>query len=64
MESLEISENKTVKSIPSYFGVEDEEDIPDMADYEEADNVVEADDVSFLLFSRTREMADFPYTGI
>ncbi|GLT39596.1 hypothetical protein SLE2022_177690 [Rubroshorea leprosula] len=43
MESLEISKNKTVKAIPSYFGGDDEEDIPDMADYEEADNVIETD---------------------
>ncbi|XP_015870009.1 autophagy-related protein 3 [Ziziphus jujuba] len=39
MESLEISTNKAVKSIPSYFGGEDEEDIPDMADFEEPDNI-------------------------
>ncbi|GKU88480.1 hypothetical protein SLEP1_g2740 [Rubroshorea leprosula] len=43
MESVEISKNKTVKAIPSYFGGDDEEDIPDMADYEEADNVIETD---------------------
>nr|KJB24861.1 hypothetical protein B456_004G165200 [Gossypium raimondii] len=43
METLEIRQN-AVRSIPSYFGVgEDEEDIPDMADYEEADNLVETD---------------------
>lgn len=46
METLEIRQN-AVRSIPSYFGVgEDEEDIPDMADYEEADNLVETDAVS------------------
>ncbi|KAL4600137.1 hypothetical protein ACB098_11G118700 [Castanea mollissima] len=40
METLEISsKNKTVKSIPSHFGDQDEEDIPDMADYEEPDNI-------------------------
>ncbi|GLT51588.1 hypothetical protein SLA2020_249880 [Shorea laevis] len=43
MESLETSNNKTVKAIPSYFGGEDEEDIPDMADHEEAENVIEMD---------------------
>lgn len=47
METLEIKQNETVRSIPSYFGGgEDEEDIPDMADYEEADNVIETDAVS------------------
>ncbi|KAJ9680612.1 hypothetical protein PVL29_019814 [Vitis rotundifolia] len=43
METLDVSKNKTIKSIPSYFGGEEEEDIPDMADYEETDNVIEAD---------------------
>ncbi|MBA0732763.1 hypothetical protein Gogos_016831 [Gossypium gossypioides] len=44
METLEIRQNETVKSIPSYFGSgENEEDIPDMADYEEADNAIETD---------------------
>ncbi|GMI85932.1 hypothetical protein like AT5G61500 [Hibiscus trionum] len=44
METLEIRQNETVRSIPTYFGGgEDEEDIPDMADYEEADNLVETD---------------------
>ena len=47
METLEIKQNETVRSIPSYFGGENEEDIPDMADYEEADNVIETDAVSF-----------------
>ena len=46
METLDISKDKAIKSIPSYFGGEEEEDIPDMADYEETDNVVEADAVS------------------
>lgn len=46
METLDISKDKTIKSIPTYFGGEEEEDIPDMADYEETDNVVEADAVS------------------
>lgn len=48
MECLEISKNKAVKSIPSYFGGDDEEDIPDMADFEEPDNIIENDPVSFL----------------
>ena len=49
MDTLEISsKNKTVKSIPSHFGDQDEEDIPDMADYEEPDNI-ETDTVSFYI---------------
>lgn len=47
METLEISKNKNVKSIPSGFDDQDEEDIPDMADYEEPDNLIETDAVSF-----------------
>ncbi|XP_021832550.1 autophagy-related protein 3 [Prunus avium] len=39
IESLEISKNKAVKLVPSHVGGEDEDDIPDMADYEEADNI-------------------------
>lgn len=43
MENLEISKNSSIKLTPSYFGGEDEEDIPDMADFEEADNLIETD---------------------
>ncbi|XP_059435149.1 autophagy-related protein 3-like isoform X1 [Corylus avellana] len=43
METLEISKNKNVKSLPSGFDDQDEEDIPDMADYEEPDNLIETD---------------------
>ncbi|KAK6918629.1 Ubiquitin-like-conjugating enzyme Atg3/Atg10 [Dillenia turbinata] len=43
METLEIGKNGTIKSISSYFGGEEEEDIPDMADYEEPDNLIETD---------------------
>jgi len=43
METLEISKHRAVKSIVSEFGDQDEEDIPDMADYEEPDNLVEVD---------------------
>ena len=46
MENLEISKNSSIKLTPSYFGEEDEEDIPDMADFEEADNLIETDPVS------------------
>ncbi|GFZ15174.1 autophagy 3 [Actinidia rufa] len=43
METLEISKNNTIQSISSYFGGEEEEDIPDMAEYEEPDNLIETD---------------------
>ncbi|CAM8983063.1 unnamed protein product [Rhodiola kirilowii] len=43
MDTLEISSNKPIQSITSYFGGDDEEDIPDMADYGEPDNLVETD---------------------
>ncbi|XP_072963896.1 autophagy-related protein 3 [Typha angustifolia] len=43
MDSLEISKGKGIRSIPSYFGVEEEEDIPDMEDYNDTENLVETD---------------------
>ncbi|CAM8999318.1 unnamed protein product [Rhodiola kirilowii] len=43
MDTLEISSNKPIQSISSYFGGDDEEDIPDMADYGEPDNLIETD---------------------
>ncbi|DAD49593.1 TPA_asm: hypothetical protein HUJ06_000072 [Nelumbo nucifera] len=43
METLEISKNKTIHSIPSYFGGKEEEDIPDMEEYEDPDNLIETD---------------------
>ena len=45
LETLEISRPKVVKSIPNYFGGEDEEDIPDLADIEDTDNVIGTDAV-------------------
>lgn len=51
MEMLEISKNKTIQSIPSYFGGEEEEDIPDMLEYEESDNLVDTDEVPCKLFN-------------
>lgn len=45
MESLETTESKPIQSISSYFGGE-EDDIPDMTDYEGQDNVIESDPVS------------------
>lgn len=47
MDTLEVSNKSTIQSIPSYFGGGDEDDIPDMAEYEEFDNVIEMDPVSF-----------------
>lgn len=43
METLEISKKNTIQSIPSYFGGEEEEEIPDMAEFDDADNLVEND---------------------
>ncbi|KGN46507.1 autophagy-related protein 3 [Cucumis sativus] len=43
LETLEISRTKVVKSIPNYFGGEDEDDVPDLDDIEETDNVVGTD---------------------
>ncbi|GAB4825908.1 E2-like enzyme [Ancistrocladus abbreviatus] len=43
MESLEISKSTTIPSISSYFGGDADEDIPDMAEYEDQDNVIETD---------------------
>lgn len=49
MEALEISSSakNPIQSIPSYFGGEEEEDIPDMADFEDPNNLIETDPVSF-----------------
>lgn len=43
METLEISKNNTIQSISSHFGGEEEEDIPDMEEYEDPDNLIETD---------------------
>ncbi|XAR71824.1 hypothetical protein NMG60_11018259 [Bertholletia excelsa] len=43
METLEISKKNTIQSISSYFGGDEEDDIPDMAEYDEPDNVIETD---------------------
>ena len=47
METLEISKNNTIQSSFSYFGGEEEEDIPDVAEYEEPDNLIETGPVSY-----------------
>lgn len=49
MDALDINEKNAIQSIPTYFGGEEEEDIPDMEEFDEADNVVENDPVSFAL---------------
>ena len=46
MDTLEISKGGAIRSIPSYFGGEEEDDIPDMAEYDESENLVESDPVS------------------
>ncbi|MFS7949454.1 hypothetical protein Hanom_Chr06g00571751 [Helianthus anomalus] len=43
IETLEISKKNTIQSIPSYFGTEEEDDIPDMEEIDESDNLVEED---------------------
>ncbi|KAF7141528.1 hypothetical protein RHSIM_Rhsim06G0236800 [Rhododendron simsii] len=43
METMEISKKNTIQSIASHFGGEEEKDIPDMAEYEEPDNLIETD---------------------
>lgn len=45
IETLEISKKNAIQSIPSYFGGDEEEDIPDMGDFEDADNLIESDPV-------------------
>ena len=50
MDALDVNEKRGIRSIPTYFGAEEEDDdIPDMEEFDEADNVVENDPVS--LFS-------------
>ncbi|MQM15582.1 hypothetical protein Taro_048528 [Colocasia esculenta] len=43
MDSLSISTEGGIRSIPTYFGGEEEDDIPDMAGFEDADNLLDAD---------------------
>lgn len=50
IDTLEISKGKVIQSIPSYFGCEEEEEIPDMADFENSENLVETDPVGGLCF--------------
>lgn len=48
METLEISKRNTIQPISSYFGGEEEEEIPDMTEFEDTDNVIENDDPAIL----------------
>ncbi|CAA3008538.1 autophagy-related 3 [Olea europaea subsp. europaea] len=48
METLEISKRNTIQAISSYFGGEEEEEIPDMTEFEDADNIIENDDPAIL----------------
>ncbi|XP_011027965.1 PREDICTED: autophagy-related protein 3-like [Populus euphratica] len=44
MEALDISVKRIpIQTNPSYFGEEEEEDIPDMADFEDPDNLIKSD---------------------
>nr|XP_043615278.1 autophagy-related protein 3 [Erigeron canadensis] len=43
METLEISKKTNIQTISSHFGNDDEEDIPDMEEFEEPDNLIETD---------------------
>ncbi|XP_054816774.1 autophagy-related protein 3 isoform X1 [Prosopis cineraria] len=49
MESIEISKKDSVKPISSNMGGEEEEDIPDMEEFEEADNVIITDPSTYLV---------------
>lgn len=53
MDTLEICPNKPIQSISSYFGGDDEDDVPDMSDYLESDNLIETDAVSDIYFFAT-----------
>ncbi|CAI9102687.1 OLC1v1000994C2 [Oldenlandia corymbosa var. corymbosa] len=43
MDALDLGKSNTIKSIPSYFGGEEEEDIPDISEFEDSDNLNESD---------------------
>ncbi|KAG7548883.1 Alcohol dehydrogenase C-terminal [Arabidopsis suecica] len=49
MDVLDINERNAIQSIPTYFGGEEDDDIPDMEEFDEADNVVENDPSRMLL---------------
>lgn len=45
MDTLEIDNTRAIHSIPTYFGSEKDEDIPDMAGFDDSENLVEEDPV-------------------
>ncbi|KAF1884026.1 hypothetical protein Lal_00012986 [Lupinus albus] len=49
MESLEISKKSSIKQISSYMGGDEEDDIPDMTEFEETDNIIETDPSTYLV---------------
>ncbi|WJX49616.1 E2-like enzyme [Trifolium repens] len=49
MESLEISKSSSIKQNSSHTGGEDDEDIPDMAEFAEYDNIIETDPSTYLV---------------
>ena len=53
IDALETQERRQIHAIPSYFGVDDEEEIPDMAEYKQPDNAVDIDAVSNSIFQWT-----------
>ncbi|KAL6289800.1 hypothetical protein ACE6H2_007310 [Prunus campanulata] len=58
LKSLEISKNKAVELVPSHVGGEDDDNILDMADYEEADNI-EIDPGTYLFAQLTDIQASY-----
>ncbi|KAF7126940.1 hypothetical protein RHSIM_Rhsim11G0131000 [Rhododendron simsii] len=60
METLEISKKNTIQSIASHFGGEEEEDIPNMAEYEEPDNLIETDPVEGKIRLMSRTVGNVP----
>ena len=46
IESLTINSEGPIRSISTYFGGAEEDDIPDMADFGDPDNLLDADPVS------------------
>lgn len=46
IETLVISKENTLQSISTYFGGDEEEDIPDMGEFEDTDNLIESDPVT------------------
>lgn len=45
MDTLEIDNTRALHSISTYFGAEKDEDIPDMAGFDDSENLIEDDPV-------------------